>query len=488
MKVKMILPALTEAQSPFFRPIKYSLFPPLGLATLAAYLDPEDEIVIQDEHVETLDLSDEPDLVVIQVYITSAYRAYRLADHYRARGAHVALGGLHVTSLPEEAAAHADTIFIGPGEDSWPRFLADLRSGAPGSRYESTVRTLHDLPPIRRDLIKRHLYLVPNSIVVSRGCPHVCDFCYKEAFFQGGKSFYTQSVDAALAEIERLPGRHLYFLDDHLFGDARFARALFDGMAGMGRLWQAAGTVQSVLKPGLLEKAVAAGLRSLFVGFETLNPQSLREQHKVQNLNRDYGAAIRRLHDLGVMVNGSFVFGMDHDDKTVFDRTVAWAIEQGIETATFHILTPYPGTALHTRMQAEGRITNHDWDRYDTRHVVYRPAQLTPAALESGYWRAYQEFYRWGSICQGAWTKPTLLGKLRHLAYAGGWKKFEPLWDWVIRARRVNQLLPMLENLLSEFGQRDAGAEQQRADHLARSLSKPARSSDPKAATRAVGG
>ncbi|MCC6456238.1 MAG: B12-binding domain-containing radical SAM protein [Caldilineaceae bacterium] len=453
MKVKMILPALTEAKSPFFRPIKYSLFPPLGLATLAAYLNPDDEVVIQDEHVEELDLNDEPDLVVIQVYITSAYRAYQLADLYRARGAHVALGGLHVTSLPEEAAAHADTIFIGPGEETWPIFLADLRAGRPGKRYRSTVRTLVGLPPIRRDLIKRHLYLVPNSIVVSRGCPHVCDFCYKEAFFEGGKSFYTQTVDDALAEIDRLPGHHLYFLDDHLFGDARFAGALFDGMVGMGRLWQAAGTVQSVLKPGLLEKAVAAGLRSLFVGFETLNPQSLKEQRKYQNLDRDYSAAVRRLHDLGVMVNGSFVFGMDHDDESVFDRTVAWAIDQGIETATFHILTPYPGTALYARMQAEGRITTYEWDRFDTRHVVYRPALLTPKALEQGYWRAYRDFYRWGSIWQGASTKPTALGKLRHIAYAGGWKKLEPMWDWVIRARRVNRLLPVLENVLSGFGQ-----------------------------------
>lgn len=456
MKVKMILPALTEAQSPFFRPIKYSLFPPLGLATLAAYLNPGDEVVLQDEHVETLDLDDEPDLVVIQVYITSAWRAYRLADHYRARGAHVALGGLHVTALPEEAAAHADTIFLGPGEDTWPAFLADYRAGRPGRRYESTVRTLHGLPPVRRDLIKRHLYLVPNSIVVSRGCPHVCDFCYKEAFFSGGRSFYTQAVDAVLAEIERLPGRHLYFLDDHLFGDARFASALFDGMKGMGRIWQAAGTVQSVLKPHLLEQAVEAGLRSLFVGFETLNPQGLLEQRKHQNLNRDYGEAVRRLHGLGVMVNASFVFGTDHDDASVFDRTVAWAIAQGIETATFHILTPYPGTAFYARMKAAGRLTTDDWDRYDTRHVVFRPAQLTAEELEDGYWRAYREFYRWGSILRSAGSKPALAGQLRHIAYTGGWKKFEPLWDWVIRARRVGGLLPVLERVLAGFAHRSS--------------------------------
>jgi radical SAM superfamily enzyme YgiQ (UPF0313 family) len=453
MKVKMILPALTEALSPYWRPIKYSLFPPLGLVTLAGYLRGDDEVTIQDEHVEPLDLSDEPDLVVIQVYITSAYRAYELADHYRKKGAYVVLGGLHVTSLPEEAARHGDTIFLGPGEDTWPAFLADFRAGQPGRVYHSQDRSLVGVPRVRRDLIKRHLYLVPNSIVVSRGCPHACDFCYKEAFFAGGRSSYTQPMDDALAEIERLPGRHLYFLDDHLFGRPRFAAALFEGMRGMGRLWQAAATVPSVLKANLLEKAVESGLRSLFIGFETLSSSNLRAQHKYQNLNRDYSAAVRRLHDLGVMINASFVFGMDDDDATVFDRTIEWAIEQGIETATFHILTPYPGTPWHQRLVAQGRITTTNWDLYDTRHAVYRPAKMTGEALERGYWRAYRDFYRWRSIVKGAWTKESLAERLRHIAYAGGWKKFEPVWNLVIRAKRVCHMLPVLEQVLAGFGQ-----------------------------------
>lgn len=451
MKVKMILPALTEAKGPFWRPIKYSLFPPLGLAALAAYL-PDDDIDLQDEHVESLNLNDEPDLVVIQVYITSARRSYQLADYYRQKGAYVCLGGLHVTSLPEEAAPHADTIFLGPGEDTWPEFLKDYRAGQPQKMYSSTVRTLKEAPLPHRELIKRHLYLVPNSIVVSRGCPHHCDFCYKDAFFEGGKSFYTRTVDKALAEIDALPGRHLYFLDDHLFGDARFASALFEGMRGMGRLWQAAGTVKSVLAPNLLEKAVDAGLRSLFVGFETLSNNNLAAQHKIQNLDRDYNAAIRRLHGLGVMVNGSFVFGMDDDDETVFDRTVEWAVRQGIETATFHILTPYPATALYRRMQAAGRMLHDDWDLYDTRHTVFRPARLTPQALEDGYWHAYREFYRWGNIFASAQVDGGWVETLRHLGYVGAWKKFEPLWDWVIRMKRVGNLLPALENVLEGFG------------------------------------
>jgi radical SAM superfamily enzyme YgiQ (UPF0313 family) len=451
MKVKLILPALTEAKSPYWRSIKYSLFPPLGLATLAGYLKEEDEVILQDEHVETLDLDDEPDLVVIQVYITSAYRAYELADHYRQKGTYVCLGGLHVTSLPTEALPHADSIFTGPGEDTWPAFLTDYYAGHPKRVYQSQVRTLANLPRIRRDLIKRHLYLVPNSIVVSRGCPHACDFCYKEAFFKGGKSFYTRVVDDALAEIEALPGRHVYFLDDHLFGNPRFAASLFDGMKGMGRLWQAAATLQTVLLPNLLEKAVDCGLRSLFVGFETLNPQNLKAQHKLQNLNRDYGLAISRLHALGVMINGSFVFGMDGDDESVFDHTVEWAIRSGIETATFHILTPYPGTVLYERMADQKRITTSNWDLYDTRHAVFNPAGMSAETLEAGYWRAYRDFYRWSSIFRSAWAQEGWVERLRHVAYVSGWKKFEPVWDWVIRDRQVNHFLPLLEAVLSGF-------------------------------------
>ena len=284
----------------------------------------------------------------------------------------------------------------------------------------------------------------------------MCDFCYKEAFFEGGRFFYTQTVDAALAEIDRLPGRHLYFLDDHLFGAPRFATALCDGMRGMRRLWQAAATVNAVLTPGLLERAVDAGPRSLFVGFETLNPENLVEQRKFQNLKRDYSAAIQRLHGLGVMINGSFVFGMDGDDASVFERTVAWAVEQGIETATFHVLTPYPGTALYARMREQGRLLHQEWDLYDTRHTVFRPARMSGAQLEAGYWRAYRDFYRWGSILRGASAHESVTACARHLAYAAGWKKFEPLWDLIIRTGQAGRMLPVLEAILSEFGRRTA--------------------------------
>lgn len=452
MRVKLILPALLEATDPGFRRIKYALFPPLGLATLAAYLDPDDEVTLEDEHVQPLNLDDRPDLVVMSVYITSAKRAYQIADSYRQRGSRVALGGVHVSSRPDEAARHADSIFIGPGEDTWPTFLADLGRGEPAARYVSRRRSLDGAPSIRRDLIDRRRYLCPNSIVVSRGCPHHCDFCYKDAFYDGGISFYTQAVDRALAEIERMPGRHVYFLDDHLLGNPRFATALFDGMRGMGRVFQGASTVDALLRPDLLERAAEAGMRSVFVGLETINPENLALHAKRQNLARDYEAAIRRVHDLGIMANASFVFGLDDDGPDVFDRTVTWAVSQSIETATFHIMTPYPGTALHDRVTAEGRITDIDWDHYDTRHVVYRPLRMTADDLLDGYRRAYRDFYGWGSILRGAAGQSTLHQKARHLTYAGGWKRLEPLWDAIVRSRRVSSMLPLLETTLDAFG------------------------------------
>jgi radical SAM superfamily enzyme YgiQ (UPF0313 family) len=467
VKVKLIIPSMVSRESPFWRPLKYSLWPPLGLATLAAHVDDGDEVALVDGNVEPLDLDDDPDLVGIQVYVSAANRAYAIADHYRGRGVHVALGGRHVTAMPWEAARHADTILLGPGEDTWPLFLQDFRRGRPGTTYRSAVRSLAHQPPPRRDLIKRHLYLLPNSVAVSRGCPHRCQFCSNTSFFGGGKFFYTQSVDRALSEIEQLPGRHLYFVDDHLFGDRAFAEALFDGMRGMGKIWQAVGTIESAFDEHLLTKAVDVGLRALLVGFETLNAENLRRWRKRQNLGRSYEEAVRRLHDVNVLINATFVLGMDADDSSVFDRTVAWAIEQGVETATFHILTPYPGTPLYRRMEVSGRITTRNWDLYDTSHVVFRPARMSAAELQEGYLRASRDFYRWGSILKNAWTRQDWRDRLRHLVYAGGWGGLDALWRPVIKAKQVRRVAPLLETTLTGFGKYPSNAAPRSASAIA---------------------
>jgi radical SAM superfamily enzyme YgiQ (UPF0313 family) len=220
-------------------------------------------------------------------------------------------------------------------------------------------------------------------------------------------------------------------------------------MRGMRRLFQGAATVDSILRDDLIERAAAAGLRSLFVGFETLSAGNLCRANKRQNLGRDYTAVTERLHALGIMINGSFVFGMDDDGEDVFQRTVDWAVEHGITTATFHIQTPYPGTPLYSRMEEEGRITTRNWDLYDTRHVVFQPARLSAHALKQGYDRAYREFYRWPSIGRAALAHGALKHQAKHFFYAAGWKKFEFVWNAVIRTRQLQRMTPLLEAVLA---------------------------------------
>jgi radical SAM superfamily enzyme YgiQ (UPF0313 family) len=224
---------------------------------------------------------------------------------------------------------------------------------------------------------------------------------------------------------------------------------LFSGMRGMRRLFQGAATVDSILRGDLIERAADAGLRSLFVGFETLGAGALREARKLQNLGQDYDRAVRRLDDLGVLINGSFVFGLDGDGPDVFDRTLDFARTRGLTTATFHVATPYPGTAFYERMLREGRILHHDFDLYDTRHVVFSPRGMTPEQLIAGYHRAYREFYALPSIFEASLAHSSLSRSLKHFVYAAGWKRFEALWDLAIRAQSMHRARPLLEAILA---------------------------------------
>lgn len=445
----MILPALTEAEGKFYRAIKYSLFPPLGLAQLAGYFRLDDEIEIMDLHVEKGDFSDDADLVVIQIYITNAFKAYEIADMYRKRGVFVAVGGLHATSLPEEALRHADAVFCGPAHKCWGDFIREFRNGRKmRGIFSDEVRSLDEIPAVRRDLIDRRKYLVPNSMVVSRGCPCRCDFCYTRNFFAGGKSFYTAQIDRILSEIEKMPGRHLFFLDDNLFGSEKFASALFDGMKGMNRRFQAAATVSGVLNSRLLDLAAEAGLRSLFVGFESLNQESLLNCNKKQNNTGLYNNVIAGLRSRNIMTNASFVFGLDGDTGDVFDRTVEWAVSQGIETATFHLATPYPGTPFFDKLKSEKRIVTENWDLYDTRHAVIRHSEMSGEELENGYWASYRNFYSWSNIFRSAGVKEEFNRKLKHLFYTSAWKKFDPLWKIIIRLKTLPVCSSVLEKVL----------------------------------------
>ena len=225
-------------------------------------------------------------------------------------------------------------------------------------------------------------------------------------------------------------------------------------MKKMNRVFQGASTVDAILRGDLVEKAAEAGLRSIFIGFETLSTSNLQQSNKKQNLGKDYTAAIKRLHSLGVMINGSFVFGLDDDNAKVFKRTVDWAVENGLTTCTFHILTPYPGTRLFKSMEEQGRILHRKWDQYDTRQVVYKTFGLTAEELKKGYDWSYDSFYSWSNIFKASLQHDNLKHAIKHFTYAGGWKKFEPLWNFMIKTKGLNRMLPLLEAILSKANNR----------------------------------
>jgi len=430
-RLLLILPSRQQLDDYPFRLIKYSCFPPLSLLTIAGMTPREKwDIVVRNEHVESSEVEGPVDLVGIQTYISCASRAYALAAHWRARGAKVVLGGLHATSLPHEAIQHADAICTGPVETIWPDVLEDFDRGQMKWIYRGKCKGSAAMVPLpRRDLMNPHAYLIRNTMVTSRGCPHSCDFCYKSSFW--GPNYYeARPIQQIERELETINDGLVFFLDDNLLANRQHARALFDVLRGSGIVWQAAGSLDVTRDTGYLDEAYDAGCRSLFVGFESISPENMRGNNKPVNATTNYLDACRRFHDSGIMINGSFVFGFDCDGPDVFERTVEFAVKGKILTATFHILTPLPGTRAFERLDDDGRILHRKWEYYDTDHAVFRPLHMTPEQLESGHKRAYREFLTYSSILRRSLGLP---GAAKRLAYNIAWMKIDPLWTAIIR-------------------------------------------------------
>ena len=429
-RLLLILAAVQRPGDKHYRLIKYAQFPPLSLMTLAG-LTPDDwDITIRDEHVESSEIDGDVDLVGIQTYISSASRAYELAERWRRRGAKVVLGGLHPTSMPHEAAEHADAVCIGPAETVWGKILDDCMHGRLKKFYRGRCDGSAALVPIpRRDLMNPRAYLIRHTMITSRGCPHACDFCYKSSFW--GPTYYEPRPMAEIErELSRMDDHLVFFLDDNLLANRRHARALFDLLRGSGIVWQAAASLDVARDPRYLEEAYEAGCRSLFVGFESLSPANMPGNNKLVNAVTNYAEVCRRFHDAGIMINGSFVFGFDCDGPDVFDRTLEFTIENKILTASFHVLTPLPGTRAFARLEAEGRLLHRDWNLYDTYHAVFQPQRMTPEQLEEGYSRSKRQFATCGSILRRSWGLP---GALKRIAYNVAWTKVDPLWVAIIR-------------------------------------------------------
>ena len=392
MRVKLVQPAM--GRRPMDTSLKERMAPHLGLLTLAGITaDAGHSVRIVNENVVS-DNPDEPvDLVGLAVTVNVLPRAIEIAGEYRRRGVPVVAGGIQITAEQDSSRGHFDALCIGPAEGYWTRLLADAERGtlAPEYRCDRPLVSADIRPPARL-LEDSSPYLYANIVSTSRGCPFACDFCYNSCAPVRG-SYVHRSVESVVAEIRSLGTRHVMFIDDNFIGDPRFTRELLAAIRPLRLRWNAAVSANLVDMPDLIDLMRETGCKSLFIGFESLRDDALRGVRKRQNDVSRFDELVEALHRRGIMINASFVFGLDSDDPSVFDATVRWIVSRRIETVTSHILTPYPGTALHARMEASGRIVDHDFSHYDTAHVVFRPAGMTREQLYEGYLRVYREVY-----------------------------------------------------------------------------------------------
>lgn len=374
-------------------------FPSLSLAALAAVTPDHWQVGLVDENIEPVDFTAEADLVALTAMTPQAPRAYQIAAGFRERGIPVVMGGFHASNLPEEALRHTDAVLVGEGERVWPRLLDDFERGSLQRLYRSSEPVaMQDIPPARREIFAGKKYLFTNTIQTTRGCPFDCEFCSVTAFY--GRKYRKRPVEQVLRELEAMRKKNsfAFFVDDNLVGDRRYALELFSGMRGMGFKWLSHAPIDLARDPELMRAAGESGCVGLFVGFESLNEDALAAMGKVTNRAASYLEDARIFRDNGIGILGSFVLGYDGDTPAVFDGIFSFCEEARLEAAIFPILTPYPGTAVRARLEAEGRITSNRWEDYDMGHVTFRPVGMTAEQLQEGHDRLNRSFYSFPSM------------------------------------------------------------------------------------------
>jgi radical SAM superfamily enzyme YgiQ (UPF0313 family) len=370
--------------------------PEIALHVIKALTPPEHDVRIVEEESEDIDLDADCDLVGISCMSANAVRAYAIADEFRSRGRKVVLGGIHPTVLPAEAGRHADAVVVGEAEASWKTLLDDASRGNLASVYTGEPTDLRDFPVVTlKHENEQARFAGITPVLTTKGCPYSCEFCCVGAVH--GNRVRHIPIPTVIESIRASGQRTFLFLDDNVIADRQYARELFTRLMPLGIRWVGQSSISFASDVDLLRLAARSGCYALFVGLESVVPETLSTMPKSRPPDQSR-AAIDAFRAAGIGFHASVVFGFDTDDHTVFERTVEFLRAAKVHSASFNVLTPYPGTKLFARLDAESRLLTKDWQKYDHKTVVYRPRQIAPDALEAGYLMARQSFYSWSSI------------------------------------------------------------------------------------------
>ena len=382
----------------FKKSLRYA---PLTLTTLAALVPAElnAEITLIDEGVEAIPDDLQADLVAMTVITGTAPRCYELSARFRARGIPVVLGGPHVTLVPQEAGENADAIVTGYAEQSWPQLLHDFAAGKMKPRYQQGADFNLDTPVFPdRHRLDRRKFLTMDVFEATRACIHGCDFCVVPSAW--GRKPFQKPVAHVIEDIRRMGAKKLIFLDLNLIADLDYAAELFTALVPLGVRWFGLSTTLIGRKVELLDLMAKSGCKGLLLGLESINKTNLKQTCKTFNAPDLYGELVDKLHKRGISVMGCFVFGLDDDRQDVFEETARFAIETAIDLPRFAIVTPFPGTQLHTRLEHEERILTRDWTLYDGQHVVFQPNHMSVAELAEGHEYAWRTAYSYSAIAR----------------------------------------------------------------------------------------
>lgn len=393
MKLELIVPAMHGSSNKG----KKAICPPLAPAAIAALTPPGVKVSITDENVARIDFNKDTDLVGITALTSTSKRAYEIADTFRARGVNVILGGIHASIMPDEASEHADAVVIGEAEGIWPQVIEDSKADRLQKVYRQRERpSLVGLPVPRRDLFKKGVYFIPNTVSTTRGCPYNCSFCSVTLFF--GHSYRCRPLAEVISEIKAIDREApIIFVDDNIVGKPSYAKELFRALIPLKLKWLGQSSVNIAKDEELLKLAAASGCIGLLIGFESLSPASLAGIGKKINVINEYEAVIRKIHSYNIGIHGCFIFGLDEDDEDIFKRTVRFAQKTRLETAQFSFAIPHPGTTLYESLDEAGRIVSKDWSKYND-EIVYLPKPFSREILQKGHDWASPEFYSLPSI------------------------------------------------------------------------------------------
>jgi radical SAM superfamily enzyme YgiQ (UPF0313 family) len=408
IRLKLISPAVEENA-----PI-----PNLSLATVAALTPPDVEVSIRDDLINPIDLNNDLkaiDLVGIGFSTKTALRAYQIAQAYRERGVPVVMGGIHPTALPDEALEHCNAVVVGEAEKSWPRLIEDFRKGNLERIYRQEKFTPPaQIPPARHDIYNPKDYFPLNSLQATRGCPYLCEFCSVRRFFGG--TYRYRPIKNVIAEARSLRHKVIMFADDNIVGHPRYSQHLLEALIPLRKWWIGQASLAGLEDEEKIKLMAKSGCKGVLIGFESLSEENIRSSKKYQNRPTDYLKIIRNLHRHGIAIWASFMFGLDHDDKGIFERTVRFAIEAKFFSVNFPILTPYPGTALYERLKNEGRLTDERWwllEDQEAHAPHFRPLGMNREELREGWEWTWREYYSYASILRRfQWEfRPTLVNK-----------------------------------------------------------------------------